>query len=47
MLYLFILKYYTYVSSPITILIYVTVTHLFVTMCQFPSVYFVPYDLQS
>ena len=37
-IYSFILKYYTYVSRPITILIYVTVTYLFVTMSQFPSV---------
>ena len=41
--YLFILKYYTYVSIPITRLIYVTVTYLLVTVCQHPSVYLVPY----
>ena len=45
--YLFILKYYTYVSRPITRLIYVTVTYLLVTVCQLPSVYLVPYGLHS
>ena len=45
--YLFILNYYTYVSRAITILIYATVTYLLVTMCQFPSVYIVPYGLPS
>ena len=45
--YLFNLKYYTYVSRPITILIYVTITYLLVTVCKFPSVDFVPYGLPS
>ena len=39
--YLFILKYYIYVSRPNTVLVYVTVTYLLVTVYQFLSVYFV------
>ena len=41
------LQYKYNVSRPITILIYVTVTYLLVTLCQFPSVYFIPYGLHS